>query len=135
MKGCKITDFAYSLTTSAIGDGTIKDTETNLICFLTNDKGEVYYRSRVAGQSQDTDIFCRGADDKHGFSSITEDERKIDLQEFYANVDVFLLRENLLQLAFQSKSTFISKVACGESHALFLTSAGYVYSLGSNRHG
>ena len=33
------------------------------------------------------------------------------------------------------KSTFISKVACGERHVLFLTSSGFVYSMGSNELG
>ena len=33
------------------------------------------------------------------------------------------------------KSTFISRVACGERHVLFLTSSGFVYSMGSNEFG
>lgn len=33
------------------------------------------------------------------------------------------------------KSTFISNVACGERHVLFLTSSGFVYAMGSNELG
>ena len=33
------------------------------------------------------------------------------------------------------KSTFINQVACGERHVLFLTSSGFVYSMGSNELG
>jgi len=33
------------------------------------------------------------------------------------------------------KSTFINRVACGERHVLFLTSSGFVYSMGSNELG
>ena len=33
------------------------------------------------------------------------------------------------------KSTFISRVACGERHVLFLTSSGFVYSMGYNEMG
>ena len=33
------------------------------------------------------------------------------------------------------KSTFINQVACGERHVLFLTSSGFVYSMGWNELG
>ena len=33
------------------------------------------------------------------------------------------------------KSIFVSKVACGLEHALFLTSSGFVYSMGKNDYG
>lgn len=33
------------------------------------------------------------------------------------------------------KSTFISNVACGERHVVFLTSSGFVYAMGSNELG
>ena len=50
---------------------------------------------------------------------------------------VNLLAENnvckLTQTAL--KSTFINKVACGERHVLFLTSSGFVYSMGWNELG
>ena len=32
-------------------------------------------------------------------------------------------------------SHFISQIACGKNHAIFVTSSGFVYSFGRNEHG
>jgi len=44
--------------------------------------------------------------------------------------------KNLLPLDHKVlKTTFITQVACGESHTLLLTSSGFVHSFGSNQYG
>lgn len=43
--------------------------------------------------------------------------------------------ENLVRLETAIKSTYICQIACGNSHALLLTSSGFVYSMGSNEFG
>jgi len=53
-----------------------------------------------------------------------------------ASAAILLAEENILKLSHAAlKSTFIARVTCGERHVLFLTSSGFVYSLGSNELG
>ena len=53
-----------------------------------------------------------------------------------ASAAAILSEAHILKLNHAAlKSTFIARVTCGERHVLFLTSSGFVYSLGSNELG
>jgi alpha-tubulin suppressor-like RCC1 family protein len=56
-------------------------------------------------------------------------------QMLIENAQSLLSPENLFRLETAIKSTYISQVACGNNHALLLTSSGFVYSFGSNEFG
>jgi len=58
------------------------------------------------------------------------------LDSLLVNTATLLSDANIVKLSHSAlKSTFINKVACGERHVMFLTSSGFVYSMGSNELG
>ena len=66
----------------------------------------------------------------------SSDESYLRLDSLLVGTAQMLAESHLTKLSQTAlKSTFISNIACGERHVVFLTSSGFVYAMGSNELG
>ena len=95
------------------------------------EKGEVFHSKR----NDDSD--CLFPKSTTSASSVSENDLQCRLDSLLSQGTSLLLNEaHVSKLSSTAlKSTFINRVACGERHVLFLTSSGFVYSMGSNELG
>ena len=101
------------------------------------EKGEVFYAKRSDNTESDA-IFPKQSlnSNQHRLSEDVQARLDSMLGGTVASAAALLSETHILKLNHAAlKSTFIARVTCGERHVLFLTSSGFVYSMGSNELG